>query len=296
MGLQSFKDIMQNSTFKNLNNVDVKRFELKEDEYIKDEHIYCKKCNTKRTTIIDLPNNIQRMVRCICQCQAEVERKRKEEEENVEKLLKIAKLQCNSLIGDKYKKVEFDNTNFEHNASFNLAYTRCKKYCENYQIIKDKGYGIYLYGEPGVGKTHLTACMANYLIKEYREVLFTNFFEISKAIRKTYSSTSNSNEQELLKKIGEVEFLFIDDLGTESLSKNDGDNFLQDKIFEVINTRYNKNKCTIFSSNNSLKDLIVERNFAPKTVDRITEMTKGAVINIKGQSYRRKDHEEPLPF
>ena len=213
-----------------------------------------------------------------------------------EDLLRITKLQCNSLMGDKYKRVTFDENTVIHNESFKKAYDRCKKYCENYKLVMEKGYGIYLYGNPGVGKTHLTACMANYLIKEYRMVLFTNFFEISKAIRNTYNSSSNTNEQELLRRIAGVEFLFIDDLGTESLSKNDGDNFLQDKIFEIINTRYNNNKCTIFSSNNSMKELITERNFAPKTVDRISEMTKGAVIKIEGDSFRGKNKTEILPF
>jgi DNA replication protein DnaC len=295
--MQSIGKIMGDLTCLGSSDTDVNKFELREDEYIKDNLIYCKKCNTGRTTIIEPFKGVKKIVRCICSCQAEEERVRREKEENEEKLMRIARLQCNSLMGEKYKNVNFDkHTDIEYNPSFKKAYDRCKKYCENYKLVMEKGYGIYLYGNPGVGKTHLTSCMANYLIKEYRMVLFTNFFEISKAIRKTYNSTSNTNEQDLLRKINNAEFLFIDDLGTESLSKNDGDNFLQDKIFEIINTRYNNNKCTIFSSNNSLKELITERNFAPKTVDRISEMTKGAVIKIDGVSYRGKEDNTPLPF
>ena len=43
----------------------------------------------------------------------------------------------------------------------------------------------------------------------------------------------------LINQIANVDFLFIDDLGTEKVTKDGEDTWLQDKIFEVINKRYN---------------------------------------------------------
>jgi DNA replication protein DnaC len=138
--------------------------------------------------------------------------------------------------------------------------------------------------------------MANELMEKEYTVLFTNFFEILKAIRGTYNSKSSETDDSIINNIADVDFLFIDDLGTESLSKNDGDNFTQDKIFEIINKRYNKKKPTIFSSNYPIRDLVASRNFMDKTVDRINEMSS-AVIEIKGESYRtKKVMNEAIPF
>ena len=59
-------------------------------------------------------------------------------------------------------------------------------------------------------------------------------------------------------------------------------------MFDLINKRYNNQKATIFSSNHSLNSLINERGIMEKTVDRISEMTNGAVIKITGGSLRGK--------
>ncbi len=80
--------------------------------------------------------------------------------------------------------------------------------------------------------------------------------------------------------------MFFDDLGTEIFSKGSGDTWLQSLLFDIINKRYNSKKATIFSSNHSLNELINERRIAEKTVDRISEMTSGAVMKIEGASLR----------
>ena len=59
-------------------------------------------------------------------------------------------------------------------------------------------------------------------------------------------------------------------------------------LFDLINKRYNNQKATIFSSNYSLNLLINERGIAEKTVDRISEMTNGAVMKITGKSLRNE--------
>ena len=83
-----------------------------------------------------------------------------------------------------------------------------------------------------------------------------------------------------------IEVLFFDDLGTEIFTKNSNDTWLQGLLFDLINKRYNCKKATIFSSNHSLNELINERGIAEKTVDRISEMTSGAVMKIEGVSLR----------
>lgn len=256
---------------------------LKEDEeYIKDNIIYCKKCNTPRMCM-----GLNRMVRCICECQAQARDREIELSKQKEKQRIVDKIKRTSLLGEKYKDVSFATTD-KTNEEFMKIFKRCNKYCEVAREVLERGIGIYLFGNKGTGKSHLTACMANELMDNYYSVLYTNFTEISKYIRGTFRG--NESEHDFLERLTNIDFLFIDDFGTELVTKNNEDLWLQEKVFEVINKRYNNNKPIIFTSNYSLRQLIEERGLADKTIDRINEMCE--VMKLEGTSYRRKVKEE----
>ena len=246
--------------------------------------LYCTKCHTRRCTKDPVPMLGKRMP-IVCECMKEEERKEKEREAQEEKLRKLDKLRGASLLGDRYKDTTFDKTDLDRPEDFRKAFQRCRKYCQIPDQALEHGYGMYIYGDSGTGKTHLTACMCNELMAQYRQCLFTNFFEISKLIRSTWNG--NTDSESVIKRICEVDFLFLDDLGTEALTKNGEDNWLQGQVFDIINKRYNNKKPTIFSSNYSMNELISDRGMMAKTVDRIGEMST-AMIKLSGESYRRK--------
>lgn len=254
---------------------------LKKGEYLKDGLIYCNNCNSPRSLLFE-----GKLYRCSCDCEIKAEEAKQQEAINFHKALKIKELKEESLLGKRYYNATFENTITGKNKSFDIAFKRTKKYCENYKEILEKGLGMYIHGAPGVGKTHLTACMVNELSNQLQECLLTNFSEISRQIRETYND-NNKSEIFYIDKITSIDFLFIDDLGTEAVRRKGEDNFLQEKIFEILNIRYNNLKPTIFSSNYSLQELIEIQGFIQKTVDRIYEMS-GAIIKIEGESYRTK--------
>lgn len=256
-----------------------------ENTYVgEDGLLYCTKCHTRRCTK-DVIEPFGKRMPVTCDCMKEAERKEKEREEQAEKLRKLDKLRGASLLGDRYKDTTFDNTDLDRPEDFKKAFQRCRKYCQIADQALENGYGMYIYGDSGTGKTHLTACMCNELVSQYRQCLFTNFFEISKLIKSTWNG--NADSEVVVKRICEVDFLFLDDLGTEILTKNGEDNWLQGQVFDIINKRYNNKKPTIFSSNYSMNELITERGMMKKTVDRIGEMST-AMIRLSGDSYRRK--------
>ncbi len=275
-----------------LNSVNLDRFGgLSEDEYLQDDIIYCKKCNTSRMFVSD---DKQYKVRCLCKCQAE-ERDRKEEQQKlIDKQVQFRKLQEASLLGERYHNVTFESTDLNRNESFITAYNRCKKFCENRNIVLKHGYGMYLWGESGSGKTHLMACMVNELTSRGVPCLFTNFFEIAKAIKKTFGR-SLYTENEFITLLADIPFLFIDDFGTERVQKEGEDTWLQEKIYDVINKRYNAQKPTIFSSNLSIQELVEKQGIMTKTVDRVVEMAS-AIIEVKGDSYRFIKRDTEIPF
>ena len=230
----------------------------------------------------------------MCECEEQQEKIAKESRENLDKMRKIEKLKSLSLLGERYKTATFSNSKTGINSSFDAAFNRCKKYCELYEETVKNGFGIYLFGDKGVGKTHLTACMANFLLDKCVPVLFTNLFEISKAVKSTFNRESSQTEQILIQKFSNIDVLFFDDLGTEIFTKSSGETWLQGLLFDLINKRYNNRKATIFSSNYSLNSLVNERGVMEKTVDRISEMTGGAVMRITGSSLRNRPKNKIL--
>lgn len=269
-----------------------KGIELRENEYIKDDMIYCKTCNEPK--ILDMAEcgdlnhfPFSRYVRTTCKC--DEERRLKEEQQKLieqdEQYYKT--LLQNSLLGELYQNVKFENTDLEVDESFIKAFNTCKKYVENYERVLKDGKGLYLYGTSGSGKTHLMACMVNYLLKKQKACLITNLYEISKEIRKTFNGGGMS-ESDFLNRLTNIPFLFIDDIGTERLQVNGEDTFIQERLYDVINTRYLKMKPTIFSSNLNLVDLIAQKGMWQKTVDRINGMIYKKV-EVNGKSYRAKN-------
>ena len=253
---------------------------------------YCTKCHTLRETEKIVPV-FERRMPVMCKCMREAEQKAKEKDEYNRKMQMVDRIRSASLLGERYKDTTFANTDLSVGGEFEKAFYRCRRYCEIADDALEKGYGIYIYGNSGTGKTHLTACICNELINQYRQCLFTNFFEISKLIRSTYNR--NTEAEGVIKRICEIDFLFIDDLGTEILRKNGEDNWLQEQVFDIINKRYNNEKPTIFSSNYSLNELIEQRGMMEKTVDRIMEMST-AIIKLNGASYRAKNRRKESLF
>ena len=98
--------------------------------------------------------------------------------------------------------------------------------------------------------------------------------------------------------MADIDFLIIDDFGTEVLYKLDrngnreADTWMQEKVYDVLNLRYNNQKATIFTSNYSINQLIKERGLSEKTADRISAMSS-AIMKIEGASYRKR-REKPL--
>lgn len=255
--------------------------------------LYCTKCHGLRVTKKVIPV-FEHHMPVPCKCMQEASQKARDEEEYKRKMSIINNLRSASLLGERYKDTTFENTDLSVGGDFVKAFNRCKKFCEVADASLEHGYGIYLYGASGTGKTHLTACICNELINQYRQCLFTNFFEISKLIKSTWKK-DNTKAETVINRICEIDFLFLDDLGTEVLKKNGEDNWLQEQVFDIINKRYNNKKPTIFSSNHSLNELITDRGMAEKTVDRIMEMST-AIIKISGESYRARNRRKEVLF
>lgn len=219
----------------------------------------------------------------------EKQAKQKKHFDDVNRLLE------NSQMSKSMYTAKFDTTDLARDKSFITAYQRAKKYCEIYRESKSNGYGIYFYGDTGVGKTHLMACIVNYLANKYiPSILLTE-----SDIMQMYLATFNGKDTEanITNKLVNVEFLLIDDIGTQKYTRSGDDTYMQGKMFDILDKRCAAKMPTIFSSNHSISEL-ADRGILEKTADRIAAMST-AVIKIEGDSYRikkRKEMKENAPF
>lgn len=277
-----------------MDELDVRRnyfttYEPRPDEYINEDfELICRICGGKRYF-----GNKQFVVPTLCECQSKIlndKLKLKKERERIEE---FKRLQDVSLIGTRYLNVSFNSLDYDRPLDFLNAVQRCKKYCKNWLTISQQGLGIYIYGDTGVGKTVLTACIRNYLIEKFVPVLFTSFIKISEKLRQIYAS--GGNEEAFITQLSKIDLLIIDDVGTELVSKNGESSWMQEKIYDIINGRYINRKSTIFSSNSSLVDLVNECGYNKKTVDRMASLST-VKIELHGASYRLNEQNNTNLF
>lgn len=123
------------------------------------------------------------------------------------------------------------------------------EFIKNFDNPKEKN--LLFTGNTGLGKTFLTNCIANELLKEGKTVLYqTAPVMLDSIIDYRFGKNHTFNYNDLLN----VNLLIIDDLGTESLN-----NMKFSELFNILNTRLlNQNNHitkTIISTNLSLNNL-----------------------------------------
>jgi DNA replication protein DnaC len=106
--------------------------------------------------------------------------------------------------------------------------------------------GLLLIGPCGVGKTHLAVAVLNDIIRtgKHGRLLFRNFQELIQDIQASFDSDEVPSKSELLRPLLEAELLVLDELGSQKPTA-----FVQDILYYVINTRYNEERTTIFTTN-----------------------------------------------
>ena len=146
-------------------------------------------------------------------------------------------------------------------------------------------------GPPGVGKSHLCYSLARAINEGYnskedaKRVLFVSIAEIVTRIQSGWQyKHSDFTEQDALKLLTSVDYLFIDDLGTESAmtsQKREANNWVQTFLFKI----FDKRETTIINTNHTGKELAQIYN--PKLVSRIGKRSEGNVFTMAGITDKR---------
>ncbi len=249
LSFQKIQQALMKKSFKNTQNDD-KVFQLiKERDYIlKAEGIEsgflepdwdCKKCSDK--------GYLEPGILCTCY--------------NKEKINLL--LERSGLVGEMLEKTfdNFDLNYYTDNNSMQKQIHRSLEFIDNIHQGK-KQKNMYLFGEVGTGKTHLSLAIANQLIVYNHSVIYKRIDDLLEIIIEfKYEDKENKEQLEILKS---VDLLVIDDLGTEKTST-----FALNQIRIILEERANMNKAMIINSNLDLDN--VQKYYGARIADRIIE-------------------------
>lgn len=218
------------------------------DSSNKPEPVKCNSCgNNKPLKQIDHPfSNQKRWVVCACSCEIEQLERDKRAEKQRRKKQRIEKaLKLSSALED-IKSMTFEN--YKVRPGNENALKEIKHAVNNF---KERGkLGVFIFGETGNGKSHLTAAGGNELIKRGYSVIFLTEKDLFSRLQATKDFRNEETFHEIMSACLDADLLIWDDfMSSQRLTAEE-----KDWIFQIVNGRERANKPIWATSNLTPKE------------------------------------------
>ncbi len=175
-------------------------------------------------------------------------------------------------------------TGFSSLESIQDAYEEARRFVETFG---KEFRNLFLYGDPGVGKSFLSNCIAKELIDRSNSVIYLSSYQLFDTLAKERFS-KDENSTDINKHLLNCDLLIIDDLGTELVNS-----LTVAQLFLCLNERLLHRKSTIISTNLSLEalvDIYSERIFSRITSNYKMLKLTGDDIRIKKKLMNMEDN------
>lgn len=219
------------------------------------EPVKCKKCNDEG--FIEHADGLME-----CEC-----RRKAREQDHINRLFASAKIPA------RYRDKTLDNFEVDKQPAAHkvaLDYTRTWP--------KADGESLFLVGPVGTGKSHLARAILAEMIRLHKiSGLAATVPNLMDDLRPGANDNRRSEQMELLKT---VPLLVLDDLGAQKTTE-----WVTERLFVIINARYDDLLPTIITSNIYLEELRQLPGW-DRLVDRIVEMARA--VRMAGRNYRIK--------
>ena len=129
-----------------------------------------------------------------------------------------------------------------YNETLERAAAQAQRVADAFPVVNQ---GLFLEGQPGVGKTHLAVAVLKQVVQTTgARGLFYDTRDLLRVIRSTYDPSIRTTELEVLRPVMTADLFVLDDLGAEKTSE-----WVEETMNLIVNTRYNERRLTIFTSN-----------------------------------------------
>ena len=250
-----------------------------EGDYLGEDNLYyCGKCHTRKQTAIQLFGST-RIVACICECRAAEIKAEEEERKRRELFDRIMRMRS---VG--FPEKAMTEWTFENDDGSNPKLTNAmKNFVEHFDTFREEGKGLLLFGSVGTGKTYLAACVANELISKGIPCLVTNFARIANEVQGMFEG-----KQKYYDNLNSFPLLVIDDLSAERKTE-----YMQEIVFNVIDSRYRANLPIIVTTNLTREELMRPSDITHQRIfSRLFEMC--TPIEVSGKDRRQQALREDI--
>ncbi|MBA7701761.1 hypothetical protein ES703_110507 [subsurface metagenome] len=222
------------------------------------------------------------------QCCDKCASKNAKEEEEDERIRQLAQREeryraivAFAQIPPKWEEVTFENSNPDLNPR---AFKVAKRYAERF-TAQSPSLAFYSEGN-GVGKTRMAACIANYVLHQWKmPVLFKKARDLMLDIRRTFSDRGELTEADILDKVLSVRLLVLDDVGLDPASQ-----WLQATYWTVFDRRLEWQLPVIITTTIPFEAPEGKVSLADRIGDgalsRLVELCQGNVIDMTGPDLR----------
>lgn len=161
-----------------------------------------------------------------------------------------------------------------------LAYSSCLAVAES---PGDKFNPLFLYGGPGLGKTHLMNAIAHYIIENLpdKKILFVNTNDFVNEIIYTIQNTNKNNVTRFMENIRD-KYSNLDVLLLDDIQFIIGKEHTQEEFFHIFNSLYESGKQIIISCDRPPREL--------KTLEErlVSRFGMGVTTDISSPAYETR--------
>jgi DNA replication protein DnaC len=150
-----------------------------------------------------------------------------------------------------------------------------KAYDTALDFAKSPESWLVFQGFTGCGKTHLAAAIANYRLKAGKPVKFVVVPDFLDHLRSTFSPESQVSYDQVFEEVKNAPLLILDDFGEQSTTP-----WAQEKLYQVINYRYNARLATVVTTRLTTDDM------DDPIVSRFFDHQLSVVFEIRAPDYR----------
>ncbi len=137
--------------------------------------------------------------------------------------------------------------------------------CKDFVADFDKSdINLLFWGEPGLGKTFLSTCIAKELIAKNHSVIYETAYKTFSMLEELKFKRNDSTDKLKFKvdKLYSCDLLILDDLGSEFSTQ-----YTTAAFFDIINSRLIAGKKTVINTNLSIEEL--KKKYGERVISRL---------------------------
>jgi DNA replication protein DnaC len=163
---------------------------------------------------------------------------------------RLSRLQRYSNLGP-LTRLTFGNLSSRGRSSNPRDQERFQRCAEDARAFAEAPEGwLILCGPSGCGKTHLAAAITNHCLELGTAALFVIVPDLLDSLRAAYHPDSEESYDQTFDHVRNAPVLILDDFGAHSSTA-----WAQEKLFQIINHRFNARLPTVITTNQSLQKL-----------------------------------------